>query len=61
MVIFRFIVLLLLAGALVSFALYATTGQPRFRRFGVQLLTWAIAAGLGFFAVLLLERMAVVL
>jgi len=45
-------------GAAVSFAFYAGTGQPRFKRFGLLTLKWTLIAGLFFFAVLILERIA---
>ncbi len=58
MLLFRWLVLLLLLAAAVSFAFFAATGQPRYRRFGLLTLKWTvIAAGL-FFAVLVLERVA---
>jgi hypothetical protein len=58
MLIFRWILLLLLVAGLVSFAMYVGTGQARYRVFGVRVVKWAVVAGLGFFAVLILERMA---
>jgi len=54
---FRWLILLLLLVAGVSFAFYAATGQPRYRRFGWIILKWTILAALGFFAVLFVERM----
>jgi hypothetical protein len=58
MLLFRWVVLLLLLGAAVSFAFYAGTGQPRFKRFGLVILKWTVIAALAFFAVLILERLA---
>ncbi len=58
MLLFRWIVLLLLLGAAVSFAFYAGTGQPRFKRWGLLTLKWVLLAGFGFFAVLILQRLA---
>ena len=58
MLIFRWAMLLLLLAAAVSFAFYAGTGQKRFRDIGVRVLKWTVAAGLVFFAVLILERLA---
>ena len=52
----RWVVLLMLVAAGISFALYAATGQVRFRHFGLVVLKWTIAAGLVFFGVLILER-----
>ena len=59
MLIFRWIVLLLLVTGLVCFAMYVGTGQQRFRMFGVRIVKWTVIAALGFFAVLILERLAV--
>ena len=58
MLLFRWLLLLMLLGAVVSFALYVGTGQPRFRVYGLRSLKWALIAGFGFFAVLILERIA---
>jgi hypothetical protein len=58
MLIFRWIVLLLLVGGLVCFAMYVGTGQQRFRVLGIRIIKWTVIAGLGFFAVLILERLA---
>jgi len=58
MLLFRWLVLLLLLGAGVSFAFYAGTGQERFKRYGLLILKWTVLAALGFFAVLILERVA---
>jgi len=56
MLIFRWLILLLLLGALVSFIFYAGTGQARYKRYGLIILRWTLIAGLGFFVVLILER-----
>lgn len=61
MLIFRWILLLLLVAGLLCFAMYVGTGQVRYRTMGVRVVKWAVIAGLGFFAVLILERMAMVL
>jgi hypothetical protein len=58
MLLFRWLVLLLLLCAGVSFAFYAGTGQERFKRYGLLVLKWTVLAGLGFFGVLILERLA---
>lgn len=58
MLIFRWLTILCALGIIASFALYAGTGQERFKRFGLLMLKWAVLAGLGFFAVLILERVA---
>ena len=61
MLIFRWIVLLLLVAGVLCFAMYVGTGQRSYRLLGVRIVKWTVIAGLGFFAVLMLERMAVIL
>lgn len=61
MLIVRWIVLLLLAAAALSFAMYVGTRQLRYRIAAVRILRWAVIGGLAVFAVLILERMAVLL
>ena len=46
--------LLLTAG--VCFALYAATGDQRYKRWGLITLKWTVLAGLGFFGVLIVDR-----
>ena len=58
MLLFRWILMLMLLAAGVSFAFYAGTGQPRFKRYGLLALKWTVLAALGFFGVLILERIA---
>jgi hypothetical protein len=58
MLLFRWLILLLLLGAVVSFAFYAATGQAHYRRYGLLTLKWTLIAAFGFFAVLILERIA---
>ena len=58
MLLFRWLILLLLLGAVVSFIFFAATGQPGFKRFGLVILKWTLIAAFGFFAVLILERVA---
>ncbi|HNW02691.1 MAG TPA: hypothetical protein PKH04_11515 [Burkholderiaceae bacterium] len=58
MLLFRWLILLLLLGAAVSFAFYAGTGQTRYRRYGLLTLKWTLITAFGFFAVLILERIA---
>ncbi len=58
MLLFRWLMLLLLFAAAVSFAFYAATAQDRFKRFGLLTLKWTLIAAFGFFAVLILERIA---
>jgi hypothetical protein len=58
MLLFRWLILLLLLGAGVSFAFYAGTGQAKYRRYGLVILKWTLISAFGFFAVLILERLA---
>jgi len=58
MLLFRWMILLALLGALVAFIFYVGTGQERFRRYGWIVLKWALIAAFGFFGVLILERVA---
>jgi hypothetical protein len=58
MLLFRWLILLLLLGAAVCFAFYAGTGRPHFKRWGLLTLKWTLIAAGGFFAVLILERIA---
>ena len=53
----RALVLLLLAAALVLFALFALTGQARYKTWGLVVLKWTLFAGFGFFAVLIFQRL----
>ena len=59
MLIARWIIGLLLLAALVCFALYIGTGQMHWRRLGMVIVKWTVIAGLGFFGVLILERLAI--
>jgi hypothetical protein len=56
MLLFRWIVMVLLLAAGVSFAFYAGTGQPKYKKFGLIVLKWTLIAALGFFLVLFVER-----
>lgn len=58
MLLFRWLILLFLLAAVVSFMFYAGTGQACFKRFGLTILKWTLIAAFGFFAVLILERVA---
>ena len=60
MLILRWVVLLLLVAGLLSLAMFVGTGQARYRVLGVRIVKWTIVAGLGFFAVLILERLAMI-
>lgn len=54
---FRFAIFFLLLAAGVSFAFYIGTGQQRYRAWGLRVLKWTLIAALGFFGVLVLERL----
>jgi len=58
MLLVRWIVFLLLLVAIVLFMFYVGTGQVRFKRLGLTILKWTLIAAFGFFAVLILERIA---
>ncbi len=57
MLLFRWLLLLLLLGAGVSFAIYTATGQAQYKRYGLTALKWVLYAGFAFFGVLILERL----
>lgn len=61
MMIFRLVFGLLLVSGLLCFAAYIATGQPAWRRRGLVIVKWTLIAALGFFAVLILERLALLL
>jgi energy-converting hydrogenase Eha subunit A len=52
----RIAVILLLVTAAVLFLMYVTTGEPRYKRWGLAILKWTVIAALGFFAVLFVDR-----
>ena len=58
MLVFRWLLMLLLLAAGVSFAFYAGTGQAKYKRWGLVILKWTLLAAAGFFLVLFLERVA---
>jgi hypothetical protein len=58
MLFFRWLVLFLLLAAGVSFALFVATGQAKYKLVGLKILQWTLIAAFGFFAVLILERIA---
>jgi hypothetical protein len=57
MAVVRAAVLLLLLAAAVLFAMFAFTGQAQYKRWGLATLKWTIVAALGFFAVLIADRL----
>lgn len=61
MLLLRLVVGLLLFAGVLCFALYVGTGQLVWRRRGLIVIKWTVLASLGFFAVLILERLALLL
>ncbi len=61
MLIARAIFGVLLVAGVLCFAMYAGTGQTRWRNLGWRIVKWTLVAGLGFFAVLILERLALMI
>jgi hypothetical protein len=61
MPVFRALVFLLLVAGLLCFAMYVATGQLKWRQLGIRIVRWTVVAALGFFAVLFLERLAMIL
>jgi hypothetical protein len=58
MLLFRWAIFFLLLVAVACFVFYVGTGQTRYRLWGLKVLTWTLVAAFGFFAVLILERVA---
>lgn len=52
----RYVVLFLFLVAAACFVVYMVTGQIAYRRWGLVIFKWTVAAGLGFFAVLAVQR-----
>jgi hypothetical protein len=61
MLIFRLVLGLLLLASVLCFAMAIGTGQVVWRKRGILVLKWALLAALGFFGVLILERLALML
>lgn len=59
MLVFRWIMLLLLVAGVLCFAMYIGTRDVNWRDRGLIIVKWTVLAALGFFAVLILERLAV--
>lgn len=57
MLLFRFAIFFLLLAAGACFVFYIGTGQVRYRQWGLVILKWTVLAALGFFGVLVLERL----
>lgn len=61
MLVFRLVFGLLLVCGLLCFAVYIATGRTLWRRRALVTVKWALLVALGFFAVLVLERLALLL
>ena len=61
MLLFRLVFGLLLVASLLCFAMYVGTRQVEWRQRGILVLKWTLIAAAGFFAVLILERLAMIL
>jgi uncharacterized membrane protein YecN with MAPEG domain len=61
MLIFRLVFGLLLVAGILCFAASILTGDTRWRRRGLVIVKWTVLSGLGMAAVLLLERLALLL
>lgn len=61
MLIFRLVFGLLLLASVLCFAMAIGTGQAVWRQRGIVVLKWTLLAALGFFGVLILERLALML
>lgn len=61
MLIFRWLVGLLGVAAVLCFAMYVGTHDLAWRHRGLVIVKWTVLAALAFFAVLILERVAVIL
>lgn len=61
MLIFRLVFGLLIVAGILCLATYVATRDPVWRRRGLVIVKWTILAGLGAAAVVVLERLAVLL
>jgi hypothetical protein len=61
MLLFRLVFGLLLVASVLCFAMFVGTSQPVWKRRGVIVLKWTLIAAGAFFAVLILERLAMLL
>jgi hypothetical protein len=61
MLMFRLVFGLLLVSGVLCFAMYIGTRQVVWRHRGIVIVKWTVLAGFGFFAVLILERLALML
>lgn len=61
MVLFRLVFGLLLLASVLCFGMYIGTREAVWRQRGLLVLKWTLLAAVAFFAVLILERLAVLL
>ena len=61
MVLLRLVFGLLMLAGLLCFAMYIATGASHWRQRGFIVVKWTVLAALGFFGVLILERLALLL
>ncbi len=61
MMAFRLVFGLLLLSGLLCFAMYIGTSHVVWRKRGMVIVKWTLLAAFGFFAVLILERLALML
>lgn len=61
MMLFRLVFGLLLVAGVLCFTMYIGTRQIVWRQRGLLIVKWTVLAALGFFAVLILERLALML
>jgi hypothetical protein len=55
---FRWAILLLFLSSIACFGFYIATSQVRYKRWGLKILTWTLLPAFGFFAVLIVQRLA---
>jgi hypothetical protein len=53
----RWLILVPLIASVVCFMLFAVTGQAKFKRTGLVVLKWTLAAAFVFFGVLIFDRL----
>ena len=61
MIVFRLVFGLLLVAGILCFAMYIGTSQVVWRQRGIVIVKWTVLAAFAFFAVLILERLALML
>ena len=61
MIVFRLVFGLLLVAGILCFAMYIGTSQVVWRQRGIVIVKWTVLAAFGFFAVLIFERLALML